>query len=119
MTTVALDRVQLVHPLGDMGDRNIQGISTAIAGDSWYLEADYHHGSIGDVNLYINTSAHVKDSTPTWKWYAAIPTANIKAYRIANGDPTPQTWVDPSAVPNGESKAATPAIIPAAQSGKP
>lgn len=117
MTTIALDRVSLVHPLGDMGDRSIQGISTVIASETWHIEADYHHGSVGDVTLYLNKNQHAKDALPHWEWYGAVPTANIKAYRLAGVLPSP------AALPSvdGESQATDQTSLPAAAatSGKP
>jgi hypothetical protein len=94
MATVKLERVSLVNPMGDMGDRTIQGISTFIVGDEWQLEADFHRGTIGDVSVYRNT-AYPKGSEPTWQWYAGIPTANIKTYRLS----------EPPKYDHGESKA--------------
>jgi hypothetical protein len=66
-----------------MGDRTVQGITTLIANEEWQLDTDYHRGSIGDVIVFRNTNVHAKGVEPNWEWYAAIPTANIKAYRLA------------------------------------
>jgi hypothetical protein len=82
MATAKLDRVSLVHPMGDMGDRQIQGISTFIAGSEWQMETDFHRGTIGDVSVYRNMS-FPNAGDPNWQWYAGIPTANIKTYRLA------------------------------------
>lgn len=114
MTVQALARVALIHPLGDMGDRQIQGLSTVIANEEWHIEADYHRGTIGDVTLYRNTCVHIKGAKATWEWYAAIPVANIKVYRLADAEQGPSVTplVERASVPaavasNAESKAKT------------
>lgn len=104
MTIIALERVALINPVPDMGDRNIQGISTPISNAEWLLEADFSNGSIGDVTLYRNTSVNTKGAEPTWEWFAGIPAANIKAYKLAGELPKPAT-VKAS---NGESQAKNP-----------
>lgn len=110
MTIVALERVLFVNPLGDMGDRNIQGQTTIISNEAWLLEADFHHGKIGDVVAYQNKNQHDKGAEPRWEWYAAIPTANIKQYRLAGTLPAPVT------LSHGEPQA-TPAPSPAHAGG--
>ena len=52
-----------------------------------------HHGRIGDVQVYRNTNFPRKEDA-NWQWYAAVPTANIKAYRLAEG---PKPSVQPKA----------------------
>lgn len=96
MANVRLDRVTLVHPMGDMGDRAIQGISTFIESDEWRMEANFHHGSVGDVSVFRNTS-FPSPVEPTWKWYAGVPTANIKTYRLAENLPELTTYGEPKA----------------------
>ncbi len=77
-----LERVSLIQPLGDMGDRNIQGISTAIKSDTWHLEADVSDNSIRDVQLFRNHNEHSKDLPADWRYHCTVPAANIKAYRL-------------------------------------
>lgn len=106
MTIVALERIALVNALGDMGDRQQQGLSTVIRGNHWHIEANYHHGAIGDANVYQNTNANTRDAEPNWKWYAAIPTANIKAYQLVDAPP-PSALTHTEA--NGQPQTTTPA----------
>jgi hypothetical protein len=89
MTIVALERIALINALGDMGDRQQQGLSTVIRGNEWHIEANYHNGALGDAIVYQNKNANVKGAEPNWKWYAAIPAANIKAYQLAGDAPSP------------------------------
>ncbi len=117
MATIALERVSLLNPLGDQGDRQIQGISTPIANDEWYLEADFHHGSIGDVTLFRNT-VYPRKEKPIWKWYAAIPTANIKSYRIAGKLPGPGTIDEPETETEAPETDVAAAGVDAARAGK-
>lgn len=84
MTIVALKRVNLVNPMGDVGDRLSLAMSTCIANDEWLIEANYHYGTLGDVTLYRNINHAMKGAEPDWRWYAGIPTANIKAYALAS-----------------------------------
>lgn len=104
MSIVALARIALVNALPDFGDRNIQGLSTVIKNDEWHLETDFHHGSIGDVTLYHNKNFHVRGEAPRWEWYAAIPTANIKGYRLEGEVPPPSAMES-----DAESEAESPA----------
>lgn len=116
MATVALERVSLIHPLGDQGDRQVQGISTPISNEEWFIEADLHHGSIGDVTLYRNMT-YPQKIPPTWKWYAAIPTANIKSYRVAGELHGPGTIPSDEDEPETEAEAPeTDAVASAADS---
>lgn len=86
--------------------------TVCIANDEWHIEADFHHGNVGDVTLYRNTNVHVRGTPSNWEWYAAIPTANIKSYRMAGVLPSPSTKatpVEPQAEQqHGEPKAAPP-----------
>jgi hypothetical protein len=91
---VTLARVALIHPLGDMGDRNIQGLSTLIASDEWHIEAFLRRdASVGDVRVYrnINSNINRRDRTtkPDWRFFTAVPTSNIKGY-VLEGNPPPQ-----------------------------
>jgi hypothetical protein len=95
----ALSRVSFVSPLGDQGDRNIILQTLCIANEEWHIEADVHHGQIGDVHLYRNKNHHTKNADAEWQWYAAVPTANIKSYGLAGEQP------EAKLLPNGESKA--------------
>ena len=79
---VTLERVTLIHPLGDLGDRNIQGISTAIESNDWHIEAVMRDGEARDVLLYRNIVSHIKDAEPDWRYHCSIPTANIKAFKL-------------------------------------
>jgi hypothetical protein len=110
MTIQALDRVALVHPLPDMGNRDIQGITTLIANREWQMVADYQRGTLGDVTIFRNTNVFAKnddgsDKEPNWQWYAAVPTANIKSYRLGGDLPS---LADMTAQSNGESKTQNP-----------
>jgi hypothetical protein len=103
MATVALKRVNFVSPLGALGannDSSTMAMSTAIASAEWLIEADYHHGTVGDVSLYRNINLTIKDAKPEWQWYAGIPTANIKAYTLIE-PPLPSTLKsdEPEATP--------------------
>lgn len=102
----ALARVAFVNPLGDQGDRTVMLSTLCIANDEWHLEADFHHGNIGDVILYRNIDVNVKGAPANWQWYAAIPTANIKSYKLA-GEMAPPSAVAVEAS-HAEQKAANP-----------
>lgn len=104
---VRLERVALVHPIPDMGDRTIQGVGTPIDGEEWRMEADYHRGNIGDVSVYRNTNVNTKGVDANWKWYTGIPTANIKAYRLLSPEAV-LSETSGNASSNGESKAQNP-----------
>ena len=100
MAIVALKRVNFVEPLGSLGNSNdssTMAMSTAIASAEWLLEADFHHGTVGDVSLYRNINVLVKGAPTVWEWYAGIPTANIKAYTLI--DPPGPSTHEPEAAP--------------------
>lgn len=82
---VPLARVLFLHPLPDFGDRAHQGLSTVISNEEWHIETDLHHGRISDVVIYRNKNHHAMSKPGVkadWEWYAGIPTANIKGYRL-------------------------------------
>lgn len=85
MTIRALSHVYLENPIGH--DREHLSMSTIIASQEFHVEADYHNGRIGDVNIYINTNAHKPGEPANWQWYGGIPTANIKSYKLAGDLP--------------------------------
>jgi hypothetical protein len=87
MSMISLKQVWLVNPIGPT--RGTLAISSPIAGEEYYLEADLHHGQISDVTVYRNK--HTGDSTKAqeWEWFVGIPVGNVKAYTINGKLPQP------------------------------
>ncbi len=99
MAVTRLERVTLIHPIGDMGDRLVQGLSTLISSNEWHVEADFHQGNIKDVVAFHNRYHTRTEEPPRWELFCSIPAANIKAYKVEGSAQPQAAHQKPQAVP--------------------
>lgn len=74
-------------------------MSTLIANEEWWLEADWNGRNIGDVVLYRASRAQLadyrervkagdpEDSYTKGTYFGAVPAHRVKCYRLKNGEP--------------------------------
>lgn len=81
---VEFDRVHLVQPLGDFGDRMISGISSAaIASDEWKLLGTWVGGTVADIVLLRNINVRKDGEEAGWVYYCSVPVSNVKGYQLS------------------------------------